>query len=76
MIKYVCCKTFTDTVGKVTPLSIIWEDGREYFISKVLEIKNIASTKGGGVGTRYTCKINGQTKFLFLSDYKWFVELD
>ena len=36
--------------------------------------KNLASTKGGGVGIRYEVKIKGQTRFLFLHEYSIEIE--
>ena len=61
--------------GKVIPLEIEWEDGRIYVIDKVLDIRKAASTKGGGKGMRYTCKILNQQRYLFLDEYFWFVEV-
>ena len=59
----------------VVPLKIVWEDGREYFIDKITDIRKVASTKGGGVGVRYTCKILGKEKYLFFNDNIWFIEI-
>ena len=75
MIQYVdvICKMSTD--GNVTPLSIFWSDGRKFEIDKILDKRKCASTKGGGKGIRYTCKICGHQKYLFLNDYFWWVEL-
>lgn len=64
------------TYAKVIPLSIIWDNAKIYEIDKVLEIKPIASTKGGGVGIRYKCKIRNKIRYLFLNDYLWWIELD
>lgn len=61
--------------GKIIPLSIHWQDGRIFEIDKVLDIRKKASTKGGGKGLRYTCKILNQERFLWLDDYVWFVEI-
>lgn len=76
MIKYIKVLALMDEFGNVSPKSIFWENGKEYQIDKINSIKNLASTKGGGVGIRYEVKIKGQTRFLFLYEYKWFVELD
>ena len=62
--------------GIPKPINIIWEDGRSFEIDKILDIRKRASTKGGGAGTRYLVKINNHEKYLFLNDYKWFIELD
>ena len=61
--------------GKIIPLTIMWENGKTFNIDKVLDIRKKASTKGGGKGLRYTCKILGQERFLWLDDNIWFVEV-
>ncbi len=76
MIKFVSVTANFSEQGKITPLSLFWENGREYIIDKVISVKNLASTKGGGVGIRFEIKIQSKNKFLFLHEYKWFVELD
>ena len=61
--------------GKVIPLTILWNNEKSFEIDKVLDIRKKASTKGGGKGLRYTCKILGQERFLWLDDNIWFVEV-
>ena len=61
--------------GIVIPHTIIWENGKKYSIDKVLDIRKKASTKGGGMGLRYTCRLNNQERFLWLDGYIWFVEV-
>ena len=61
--------------GKIIPLTILWNNERSFEIDKVLDIRKKASTKGGGKGLRYTCKILGQERFLWLDDSVWFVEV-
>ena len=62
--------------SSVTPLQIIWHDGRKFDVDRVLDVRRVASTKGGGKGIRYTCRIMGKQKYLFLDGYHWFVEVD
>lgn len=61
--------------GKVIPLTILWNNEKSFEIDKILDIRKKASTKGGGKGLRYTCKILGQERFLWLDDNIWFVEV-
>ena len=61
--------------GKIIPLTILWQDDRTFEIDKVLDIRKKASTKGGGKGLRYTCKIAGKERYLWLDDNVWFVEV-
>ena len=41
-----------DTEGKITPLSLLWEDGTVYEIDRVLDVRRAASLKAGGMGMR------------------------
>ena len=61
--------------GTVTPLYILWDEIRIYEIDKVLDIRKRASTRGGGMGLRYLCRIKNQERFIWLDDYTWFLEV-
>ena len=51
------------------------EDGVEYEISKVKDIRRAASLKAGGAGMRYTCVGDGKEVYLFYEDNNmWFME--
>lgn len=58
----------------MTPLQVIWPDGRTFDIDRVLDIRHAASLKAGGNGIRYTCRIMGKEKYLFFEEDRWFVE--
>lgn len=68
--------------GTLVPLSLTWEDGREYTIDRVLDVRPAAALKAGGQGDRYTVRIQGKESFLFFEHStkyennlgKWFVE--
>lgn len=75
MRKNVDVKAIMKASGEILPLSIYWDDNREFQIDKVLDARNRASTKGGGMGVRYTIRIMGKERFLFLDGYVWFVEI-
>lgn len=60
--------------GKAVPTSIIWEDGRVFTIDKVLDSRKAASLKGGGIGTRYICRICDKTVIIFNDNDLWFME--
>ena len=76
MIKFIDVVAFMPSTGKVVPRAIIWETGQTFEIDKILDIQKLASTKGGGAGIRFLCKIKGQSKSIFLKGYTWFIELD
>ena len=69
--------------GNLFPRRLRWEDGREYFIEKILDVRPAAALKAGGQGDRYTVQINGHQSYLFFERSpnisgtnlgKWFVE--
>lgn len=74
-----------DTSGELIPQSIIWKDGAEFTVDKVLSVCKSASLKAGGMGLRYTVRLTnedynvyGKTTLLYLDQGKepetWFVE--
>lgn len=64
-----------DRSGNVQPLFILWGDGVKYKIEKILQRCPAASLKCGGSGIRYTCQFSqGQRRYLYLSDNRWFIE--
>ncbi len=60
--------------GRIRPLAIVWANGVKYTIDKVTQITRAASTIAGGTGIRYTCWIQGQSRYLFLEEDRWFIE--
>ncbi len=71
---YVAVNARFETDGRIMPLSITWEDGREFVIDRVLDVRKAASLKAGGAGTRYRVRIGYAETYLFLEEYRWFVE--
>ena len=72
--KYVSVTAQFDVDGTIIPREIQWDDERKFTIDKILDIRRAASLKVGGAGIRYTCRICGHTKYLFLEESRWFVE--
>ena len=64
-----------DEFGNITPLTILWSNTLTLQIDKIIDIRKKASLKGGGMGVRYTCRIKGHERFLWLDEYTWFVEI-
>ena len=64
----------TDREGNTKPKSVTWEDGRDYIIDKVTDIRRACACKVGGTAIRYTILISGKVTYLFYDDGKWFVE--
>ena len=60
--------------GFIRPLRLVWEDGTEYTVDRVIAACPGHSLKAGGYGIRYTVEINGKRKYMFLEEDKWFME--
>lgn len=73
-------KTYVEVValhtfnGNIQPLFIITKNKEKYPIDRILEERKAASLKHGGAGIRYTCRIQGQLRYLFHSNTTWFIE--
>ena len=72
--RYVEVVTRCDTEGGITPLSITWDDGRVFEITRILEVRQAASLRVGGRGTRYLCRVGATDSYLYFEDPAWFVE--
>ena len=69
--------------GVLIPLSLTWEDGEEFEIDRVTDIRQAAAMKAGGQGDRYTIWVRGTQSYLFSERNhsltgnnlgRWFVE--
>ena len=72
--KYVPVTVRFDTDGKVRPLLIEFDEGQTFTIDKILDVCRAACQSVGGVGDRYTCRIQGQETYLWQEKGRWFVE--
>jgi len=59
--------------GTILPQALIWE-GQEYNIDKVTDARPMSSTKAGGTGMRYTCRIRGRESYLYYDGRLWYIE--
>lgn len=62
-----------DKDGRCRPLEIEFDDKRHYQIDKVLDVKRAACNEVGGVGIRYTCRIQDKETYLWEEKGRWFV---
>ena len=81
---YVWVNAEFDRDGFVHPKSIIWTNGHEYEISRVLDIKHMHASKAGGNGDRFTIRLGEKERYLFYERLpelegnhvgRWFVEV-
>lgn len=74
------CKRYVEMIvrymedGTILPLAIRWTSGQIYEVDRVLDIRPAASLKAGGAGIRYTCRILGHERYVWLEGSRWFVE--
>lgn len=80
---YVRVNLDTDEDGIMLPRKLTWEDGIQYEIDRVLDIRPAYAAKAGGQGDRYTVMVHGQIRYLFFERStnltgnvigRWFVE--
>jgi hypothetical protein len=74
MKQYVSVTAIFDTDGDLLPINIMWDDGRKFPIDRVTDVRYASSLKAGGAGIRYTCRIAGKERYLFLEEQRWFVD--
>jgi hypothetical protein len=62
--------------GKVTPHWFMWEDGRKFSIDRILDVRQAASTRAGGIGQRYTVRVMGKETYIWFEDngQKWLLK--
>lgn len=64
----------TSVEGVVTPLEIVWEDGRHFRIDRVLDRRRAQSLKHGGKGMRYRVQIGNTATYLWFDGLIWSVD--
>lgn len=60
--------------GHITPLCVLWPDGRRFDVDDVIETGYSSSAKTGSSGVRYVVEIAGQRKILWRDGRGFFVE--
>ena len=74
---YVTVFIRVDRDGYSKPVTIEWEDGTQYHISKIIDKRQAPPRYTGGTPTiRYTVQVQGRTRELYHETFynKWFVE--
>lgn len=71
--RYVPVTVHFDEDGKMRPLVIEFDEGRKFPVDKVLDVRRAACQSVGGVGDRYTCRIDGKETYLWFEKGRWFV---
>ena len=80
---YVAVKADFTEDGTMLPRIITWEDGEDFEIDRITDIRQAAAMKAGGQGDRYTVMVRGRQSYLFFERStnltgnnigRWFVE--
>ena len=69
---YVKVNVNIDELGKITPVYIIFNDTR-YNIDRVLDIRRAPNLEVGGIGMRYTIRVNGRVTYLWEEQGKFYI---
>ncbi len=72
--RYVPVVVRFDITGKMRPVLIEFDEEHKYPVDKILDVRRAACQSVGGVGERYTCRIQGRESHLWFEKGRWFVE--
>lgn len=72
--RYVPVVVRFDAEGQLRPLEIEFDEEHKYTVDRVLDICRAACQTVGGVGVRYTVRVQGKERYLWLEKDRWFVE--
>ena len=72
--RYVSVVVRFDADGQIRPLEIEFDELHKYPVDRVLDVCRAACQSVGGVGIRYTVRVQGHERYLWLEENKWFVE--
>ena len=61
-----------DSAGAITPLQILWTDGANYEIDKILKTEATPALRSN-TGFRYLVRIRGQERELGYDGRRWFI---
>ena len=71
--RYVDVVALIDKQGNLTPLILRWDNGVQYPIDRILEVRKAVSEVGGS-GILYRCRIQNHQRKLFYENNRWFIE--
>lgn len=71
--KYVTVTVEVDADGIIRPLKILWADGRQWEVTKVLHTCTASHCEFEGI--RYTIKVGRAVRYLYRDGQRWYVGL-
>ena len=63
-----------DAEGKITPLWIVWSNGKQYEIDRILSTQITPSLRPDANGYRFHVRILGQERTLGYDGRRWYIE--
>ena len=72
--RYVPVVVRFDAEGQIQPLTIEFDERHKYPVDRVLDVCRAACQTVCGVGIRYTVRVLGKERYLWLEKDRWFVE--
>ena len=73
--KYIELIVRIDREGRQTPVAVVWEDGRQFPVRKVLDRRSVI-TAAGGAAVCYTCLFGRKRKELYREKDRWYILTD
>ncbi|MBR1481820.1 MAG: hypothetical protein IJ598_02500 [Ruminococcus sp.] len=73
MKKYIRINAEFEQDGTMIPVRIIWDNGAEYPISEVIDVRYFKPESSGKIGIKYTCIILGKIRDVYFEDARWYV---
>jgi hypothetical protein len=61
--------------GQMIPISFIWEDGREYSVGKVINVRQGHSLKAFTSGLHYLCQKGMRRYYVYFDGERWYMEV-
>ena len=61
--------------GQITPVSFVWDDGREYDVGKIIRIVKGSSLKVFSSGFRFLCQKGNRRYYKYYDGERWYMEL-
>lgn len=71
--KYVPVVVRFDEDGRMRPMVIEFDESHRYLVDKVVEVRRAACQSVGGVGDRYTVRVQGRESHLWFEKGRWFL---
>ena len=73
MKKYIRIDAIFERDGTMLPVRIIWDNGAEYPISEVIDVRYFKPDLNEATGLKHTCLILGKHREIYFDSMRWYV---